>query len=105
MIPNNPGINVMGTLVPTDFVQLCFLDEHGVNIGSKRVYHIGLTRNRSTVLVTDRGHFWYDRVPKFKQFRLNRTQAEALWPATPALKQSQALVERIISENFESRIK
>jgi hypothetical protein len=90
------GLNVMGTSVPTDHLRLCFFNANKVMIGDKRVHHLGAKQGRYSVMVADKGQWYGEGPPVFKQFRLNRTKAENLYPMTPELKEGQDLVDHVL---------
>lgn len=92
----NRGLNMMGTLVPTDQLTQCFFDADSNMVASRRVYYMGMTKSGNTVMVTEHGQCWSDAPKVYKQLRLNRLGAENLFPMTPELKAGQDLVERCL---------
>lgn len=92
----NRGLNMMGTLVPTDQLTQCFYDGNRNMVASRRVFYMGMTKSGNTVMVAEHGQCWSDAPKVYKQLKLSRTNAERLFPMTPELKEGQALVDRML---------
>lgn len=95
------GINVFGTIVPTDHLQLCYFDADQNMIADKRVRYVGTNRNRTLSIMVCNNLQSYGQGPAvFQSYKLRRTKAENLYPMTPELQRGQQLVQQVIDHIY-----